>query len=1194
MNRITAKILRVLFALGFLSLTQLVRLYPSAQAQTAVNLCAVPGKDGVDTGTISVVNSYYPGLVDATGVILNATLSPGDTSIPVGAINSQGNQTTITKGDLLLIIQMQDADIDYSDTAQYGSGSASNNGSGSTSINQTGLYEFVVAQNNVDSAGGTIQIRGAATNGGLINGYRQEPADITSHGRRTYQVVRVPQYLSTNLTLTGVIRSPGPWNGSSGGIVALDVANTLTLDGTIEVQDKGFRGGGGTTNTDTYPDKEDEAYRTDGDVPRGGVKGEGIAGTPLFVFDGTTTTNTSFDGYPRLKSGDTYTTIGNTEGGSRARGAPGNAGGGGNQHNAGGGGGGNGGAGGNGGMSIKAPGNPDTNPRTGVSKPVGGRGGAAFTPAPNRLIMGGGGGAGDANNGVAGSGGLGGGIVIIRAGTINGAGSISARAKDGILTPTDDGGSGAGAGGSILVMAKNGSLSNIKLNANGGKGGDTNTARPIDYDFGPGGGGGGGVIFSSVPIGSATVSGGQPGLSFNGQLGTATTGVTREASAGADGKIVSGLSSTQIPGILSGADCIRSAQGFKSVKLTNDADNTASITPGDTLTWTVSYANNDSKSITNFQIADVLPNQVAIASAGAQTITVNSVQGTVPAKDSSYTGAGNNTLFSSPITLLPGGVVTVSIPVKVNAVTAARTELINQATASGDGLPVEGLKSDNIDQSTSSLPAGVSVPASSILQTQNAASLDPTTAIVVKSQEYLLSPYQGKIVINEVLYSQSAGTSAAENDEFIELYNASADVIDLRGWQLIDGNIIDLNNSNNNGNDNSGSITGRTAPFIFGDPGFITSGTTSLQPGQYAVIWVGSKTPTTQATGATFQAWLGQSVKLNDTGDDVWLYDRQAQIVDYMAFGKSNAINTRPPIANLWDATYEAQLVPTSALGKAQAKGQSLSLTPNGKDGNTSACWEPTTNGEANTLISGAPRCSGFLSTRDTDLVVIGTGITAVNRVTSVGENNNGPSVSSPNVFLVKRITKLNNLSTNPNDGTALGTFVDDSNTAQDNHPNWPSLSGSYLLGAIDGGLVKSSNEVEYTIYFLSSGTATAKSVQICDRIPPHQTFVLDAFNGFTAAPNTTPASSTGDRGIAVFQGSTTNPDTTYGYTNVSDGDAAQYYPPGSTLPSACAQTALAEDNGAIVVNLGNLPNATGPGTPKESYGFLRFRTKVK
>ncbi len=225
-------------------------------------------------------------------------------------------------------------------------------------------------------------------------------------------------------------------------------------------------------------------------------------------------------------------------------------------HNAGGGGGGNSGGGGQGGNSIKRPNNNEI-PSTGSSKPVGGRGGAVFPIMTiDRLIMGGGGGAGDANNGVAGSGGLGGGIVMIRAGAITGSGTINAKARDGVVTPTDDGGSGAGAGGSISILAKGGSLANITLDASGGKGGDTNTAKPISYDFGPGGGGGGGAIFSSIPIGVASVNGGDPGLSFNGQLGTMTTGVTRGATVGSPGKItVSGIGSAQIPGILSGADC---------------------------------------------------------------------------------------------------------------------------------------------------------------------------------------------------------------------------------------------------------------------------------------------------------------------------------------------------------------------------------------------------------------------------------------------------------------------------------------------------------------------------------------------------------------------------------------------------------------------------------------------------------------
>jgi hypothetical protein len=304
MNRL-ARSLGPLFALSFLQASQLLWFPKSMQAQVSSGaLCAVPGKDGVDLGAINIVNSYFP------GPTVDTTVNAGSTSISIGSINSSGSQTAISPGDLLLIIQMQDADINYTDTSNYGAGNGT--GAGATAVNSTGLYEYVVAKNSVGTNGGVIQIQGT----GLINTYRQEAASST-HGQRTYQVVRVPQYINT--TLSGTIRSPGAWNGKSGGIVVIDVANTFTFsNGTVEVQDKGFRGGGGTTNTDTYPVQEDEAFRTDGDLPRGGMKGEGIAGTPLKVFDGITTIDTLIDGYPRLYTEDSYPKV-NSTGGSRAR-----------------------------------------------------------------------------------------------------------------------------------------------------------------------------------------------------------------------------------------------------------------------------------------------------------------------------------------------------------------------------------------------------------------------------------------------------------------------------------------------------------------------------------------------------------------------------------------------------------------------------------------------------------------------------------------------------------------------------------------------------------------------------------------------------------------------------------------------------------------------------------------------------------
>jgi hypothetical protein len=562
MNRIIRN-LRLFAMVGLLPISQGFWVPHPVQAQSSPQ-CATPGKDGIDTGIVNVVNTYYPSI---------ASVSAGATSIQVAPINSAGNTIPINTGDLLLVIQMQDADINFTDSTNYGA----NNGtaSGASSVNNTGLYEYVVATNNVGVAGGTITIRGMGAGGGLINSYRNRNASLTANGQSRFQVIRVPQY--TNATLSSTIRSPGAWNGTSGGVVAVDVAGTLTLaGGTIEVQDKGFRGGGGTTNTDTYPAQEDESFRTNGTIARGGMKGEGIAGTPLRVFDGISSVSTGIDGYPRLRSQDTYplrTGDPTTNGGSRGRGAPGNAGGGGNQHNAGGGGGGNWGAGGQGGNSINSPPISET-PATGVSKPIGGRGGAAFrlvtnNQQPNRLIMGGGGGAGDANNGQSGSGGLGGGIIIIRAAQITGNGAISAKARDGEETPTDDGGSGAGAGGSILISAKGGSLANISLDARGGKGGDTNTKTTVPYDFGPGGGGGGGVIYSSLPVPSATVTGGNPGRSFNGQLG-GTTGVTRGAQSGSDGQVFAGTDTLlDIPGIKSGAECLANILLVKRITAIN-------------------------------------------------------------------------------------------------------------------------------------------------------------------------------------------------------------------------------------------------------------------------------------------------------------------------------------------------------------------------------------------------------------------------------------------------------------------------------------------------------------------------------------------------------------------------------------------------------------------------------------------------
>jgi uncharacterized repeat protein (TIGR01451 family) len=229
-----------------------------------------------------------------------------------------------------------------------------------------------------------------------------------------------------------------------------------------------------------------------------------------------------------------------------------------------------------------------------------------------------------------------------------------------------------------------------------------------------------------------------------------------------------------------------------------------------------------------------------------------------------------------------------------------------------------------------------------------------------------ISPFAGQLVINEVLYNESAN-GAAGNDEFIELHNASNGSINLSDFKLIDGNLLvnDLDGT-------SGSITGDQSPYVF-------PGGTILLPGEYAVIWIGRQIPERFASGATFQDWLGQVPKLRNDGDDVWLYDASTKIIDYVAYGLSSpAINTRPNAGlNLWNNTHENELNST-------LDGQSISLTPNGRDLNSSACWEETAilNTDPD---SASGRCTGFLNTVDTDVAFISPN----QRITSVGRNNN-------------------------------------------------------------------------------------------------------------------------------------------------------------------------------------------------------------
>jgi uncharacterized repeat protein (TIGR01451 family) len=557
-------------------------------------ICATPGKDGTGGTLAGIKNDYWPG-----------TLTPaaGATTMTVGARTAGGFGSTITAGDLLIVMQMQDAAFDTTNDETYGEGTGSTRATGtgsgaSTALNNAGRWEYVVATNTVSAAGGALNFSGGGSGGGLLYAYTNQTfATTTTQGQRTFQVIRVPQYTTATLgsTLTAL-----PWNGNTGGILAVDVSGTLTLGGaTVSVNGLGFRGGAGVAlagdpsvlNTDFRTLAPDSATAPTIHMINGS-KGEGIAGTPRYVYH-----NGAAIGAPGANSA-LDTGVEGYLNGSFGRGAPGNAGGGStdgdptaNGDNSGGGGGGNSGTGGAGGNSWQ------------TNLPVGGQGGGGISPKLTRITMGGGGGAGTSNNGSAAdatgtvladnnpptangyysSGANGGGVIIIRALQTDGVTSATLTANGfNAQNVGRDGSGGGGAGGSVLFTTQFGTLTTLTVQAKGGNGGNSwllmaPGAAPTER-HGPGGGGGGGYVLLSSAAASTNILGGISGL-------TTTANDNYGAQPGTPGNVEIISGNNVLPGG-DGATC-----AIADLAVTNVASAPA-IQAGSNVTFTQTVKNN--------------------------------------------------------------------------------------------------------------------------------------------------------------------------------------------------------------------------------------------------------------------------------------------------------------------------------------------------------------------------------------------------------------------------------------------------------------------------------------------------------------------------------------------------------------------------------------------------------------------------
>lgn len=429
--------------------------------------------------TSPVSNTFCASCVTVTDTVINSYTA-------VTAFDKCKNILTVADGtkykagDTVLMIQMKGAVIDSSNTAAFGT---------ITNYKNAGNYEF----NYIKSKNGNlIELKNIVT--------RQY--DL-SDGK--VQLISVPFYKSLS---TGSRLTCQPWNGSTGGVLAFNVADTLTLNADIDVSGKGFAGGAGVNTNSLSTNCFNNNYSYPVSSVFAAQKGESIANISNSIISG--------------------------------KGAPASGGGGGLDHNSGGGGGSNGGAGGFGGYQLETCGNAPFDNRG-----IGGRT-LAYAAVTNKIFMGGGGGAGHANNtgNIPSSGGNGGGIVIINSSNLKTNGyRIIANGNEGlpcsIGTSTDchDGMGGGGGGGTLLLNIQQ-YLSATLVEAKGGNGANM-TGALAGGRIGAGGGGGGGVLF----VNAATLPAQLSGITSGGTNGVITTDSNNPwgATAGSNGPTIFNL-----------------------------------------------------------------------------------------------------------------------------------------------------------------------------------------------------------------------------------------------------------------------------------------------------------------------------------------------------------------------------------------------------------------------------------------------------------------------------------------------------------------------------------------------------------------------------------------------------------------------------------------------------------------------------
>ncbi len=309
-----------------------------------------------------------------------------------------------------------------------------------------------------------------------------------------------------------------------------------------------------------------------------------------------------------------------------------------------------------------------------------------------------------------------------------------------------------------------------------------------------------------------------------------------------------------------------------------------------------------------------------------------------------------------------------------------------------------GLFVDPADQKIKGTPSasnkGSTFAAS--LTVKDPAGAPATTSFQIIFEDEAVSPLAGKIAITEVLHHRTTTATLSRigvHDDFIEITNISTENISLDGLSLRD---FDASNGVEDNVIVVGNLANTSFDYTFG--ALDQRGDSSLlAPGESAVIWTGDPDgegywvtgtvggfpvnvyfnlqtfPHAPATAREYLIGEEPWPILSTEGDDLWLYDSNDDLVDFVAWDNQSADSQRSgaptPYLDQWNALDEMRI-------SGSVNGHSISLGTT-TDFDDVSCWARTTD-------PADASCTDPHVTLDTDTFFFG----LVNRVSSAGQPN--------------------------------------------------------------------------------------------------------------------------------------------------------------------------------------------------------------